>query len=168
MKHHRTRVVLNVVAALCIAGCGGKGEGTGRSTEAETVRVTLTADDQMKFDQNVLEVPAGTRVILTLEHVGKMSVEAMGHNFVLLEQGTDLDAFALAAASASQTEYIPARKLDRVVAHTRMLGGGESDTIVFLAPPAGTYRFICSFPGHYVMMRGDFIVRAAPAPQGGA
>jgi azurin len=42
--------------------------------------------------------------------------------------------------------------------YTRMLGGGESDTITFDAPEPGTYIFICSFPGHYQLMMGEFIV----------
>ena len=160
MKFTRAHFALFVLAVLLV-GCGGDGGGGGQAGDVPTVRLTITGDDQMKFDQKVLEVAEGTRVILTLKHIGKMSVEAMGHNFVLLQPGTDLDAFALAAASAVESEYIPARKQDRVIAHTRMLGGGQSDTIVFLAPPPGTYKFICSFPAHYTMMQGDFIVRAA-------
>ena len=39
-----------------------------------------------------------------------------------------------------------------------MIGGGESDTITFDAPEPGTYIFICSFPGHYQLMMGEFIV----------
>jgi azurin len=40
-----------------------------------------------------------------------------------------------------------------------MLGGGETDTIVFEVPAPGTYKFICSFPAHYMKMQGDFVVR---------
>jgi azurin len=39
-----------------------------------------------------------------------------------------------------------------------MLGGGETTTIAFTAPAAGTYDYICSFPGHYGMMKGKLIV----------
>jgi azurin len=39
------------------------------------------------------------------------------------------------------------------------LGGGETDVIEFQAPPAGEYEFLCSFPGHYAMMRGKFVVK---------
>ncbi len=152
MKLTRALVVPLVLVALGLAGCGGK-------DPDGTFRVTLLCDDQMKFDKKVIEVPAGAEIALTLEHTGRIAVDVMGHNFVLLEQGTDLDTFAMAAASAKKTGYIPPRKRDEVIAHTRMLGGGDSDTIVFAAPPAGTYEFICSFPGHYLKMRGDFIVR---------
>ena len=83
----------------------------------------------------------------------------MGHNVVVLLPDTDLDRFARAAARAGATDYIPPNMRDQVVAHTRMLGGGESDTIRFPAPAPGTYPFLCSFPGHYLAMRGTLIVR---------
>lgn len=141
------------VSALLLVGCGGDDQ------DGQAARVTIAGNDQMKFDKTVIEVPAGARVILTLRHTGKMSVRAMGHNFVLLRQDADVDGFARAAAGAKATDYIPARKQDQVIAHTRMLGGGDNDTITFLAPAPGTYRFICSFPGHYLAMQGDFVVR---------
>ncbi|MBT3344964.1 MAG: azurin [Gemmatimonadetes bacterium] len=146
-------IVSLAVAVLLLVGCGGNDQG------GNSVRVTIAGSDQMKFDRATIEVPAGARVILTLEHRGRMSVGAMGHNFVLLQQGVDLDGFARAAARAGTTDHIPPRKQDQVIAHTRMLGGGETDTITFEAPAPGTYKFICSFPGHYLAMRGDFVVR---------
>ena len=39
-----------------------------------------------------------------------------------------------------------------------MLGGGESDTITFNPPEPGVYTFICTFPGHYMLMMGEFHV----------
>ena len=39
-----------------------------------------------------------------------------------------------------------------------MIGGGQTTSITFTAPAAGTYDFICSFPGHSGLMKGKFIV----------
>lgn len=153
------RLFVLFFATLAFAGCGGGDQGDGGAADANTVQVTITGNDQMKFDKKVIEVPAGATITLTLKHVGKMPLETMGHNWVLLAQGTDLDAFARASASAKDTDYIPARRKDQVIVHTRMLGGGESDTITFTAPAKGSYKFICSFPGHYLAMQGFFIVR---------
>ena len=121
------------------------------------VEVKLTANDQMQFSKNEIRVKEGQTVRLTLEHIGEMAENVMGHNFVLLKQGTDISQFGQAAAGAAENGYIPVGT-DKVIAHTEMLGGGESDTIEFQAPPAGTYEFICSFPGHYAVMKGTFIV----------
>ena len=99
----------------------------------------------------------GKKVKLTLRHTGKQPVEVMGHNFVLLTQGTEIPAFGAKASAARDNGYIP-EGTDAVIVHTKMLGGGQSDTIEFEAPEPGTYDFICSFPGHYSVMKGKFIV----------
>lgn len=121
------------------------------------VQVNLTGDDMMKFNLNEIRVKAGETVRLTLTHVGQLPVNAMGHNFVLLQQGTDVVDFATKAATASGNEYIP-EGTEEIIVNTEMIGGGEETTIEFTAPEAGSYDFICSFPGHYVQMRGKFIV----------
>lgn len=121
------------------------------------VEVQLTGDDQMKFNLKEIRVKAGQTVKLTLKHVGQLEENVMGHNFVLLKQGTDLAQFAQQAASAKSNDYIP-QNTDKVIANTEMIGGGEETTIEFKAPAAGTYDFICSFPGHYIQMQGKFIV----------
>lgn len=170
--------MLFVLAAVVMVGCGEKKEkeetftigdenrsettapGTTRSqnsAEEGVTEVSLTADDQMRFNKNEIRVKAGQTVRLTLEHVGQMEKNVMGHNFVLLEQGTNINEFGQRAVQAADNNYIP-QNADEVIANTAMLGGGESDTIEFEAPAPGTYEFICSFPGHYAVMRGKFIV----------
>ena len=59
---------------------------------------------------------------------------------------------------ASKNDYIPA-KSSEIIAHTAMIGGGETTEIEFVAPEPGVYDYICSFPGHYAMMRGKLIVK---------
>jgi azurin len=81
----------------------------------------------------------------------------MGHNFVLLKAGTDLAKFTAAAATSAATDYIPADK-SAIIANTGLVGGGESTTIEFTAPEAGTYDYICSYPGHYAVMKGKLKV----------
>jgi azurin len=39
-----------------------------------------------------------------------------------------------------------------------LIGGGESTTIEFEAPEKGEYTFLCTFPGHFGLMNGKFIV----------
>jgi azurin len=127
------------------------------SQDENVVEITITGNDQMQFNLAEMKVKAGQTVRLTLKHVGKMDKNVMGHNWVLLTKGTEIGAFGLAAVESKATDYIPAGT-DKVIAHTKLLSGGESDTIEFVAPAAGTYDFICSFPGHYALMKGKFIV----------
>ncbi|TRZ46437.1 azurin [Robertkochia solimangrovi] len=160
-----------LLLTLFIVGCGQdkkKKEGFEyqQQTEKETPAATesksqneivITADDMMKYNKKEIRVKAGEKVTLTLKHIGKLDKKVMGHNWVLLKQGVDLVDFATEATTAMNNEYIPEGSEDFIV-HTKLLGGGESDTITFDAPEPGTYQFLCSFPGHYGMMQGTFIV----------
>ncbi|MEM9078561.1 MAG: azurin [Bacteroidota bacterium] len=118
--------------------------------------IALSSNDLMQFDKSELRVKAGKTVTLTLRHTGKMEKVVMGHNFVLLAEGTDLGDFAAKAAVARETEYIP--ESDAIIAYTKLIGGGETTTISFEPPAVGTYDYVCSFPGHYGIMQGKFIV----------
>ena len=119
--------------------------------------VVLSSNDQMKFDQSEIKVKAGGTVTLTLKHTGSMAKQVMGHNFVLLKAGTDLSNFAVQAMSAIDSDYVPAGS-DEIIANTKLIGGGEEVTITFDTPAVGTYDFLCTFPGHFAVMQGKFIV----------
>ncbi|MDB0038254.1 azurin [Polaribacter sp.] len=122
-----------------------------------TANILMTSNDVMKFNFKKMTVKAGQKVILTLKHTGKLDKRIMGHNVVILQKGVKLSAFASLAAAAKNNDYIPEGSTD-IIAHTKMIGGGESATVEFTAPEAGTYDFICSFPAHFAMMKGKFIV----------
>ncbi|WP_349294193.1 MULTISPECIES: azurin [Gracilimonas] len=123
----------------------------------DKVEVTIESNDRMQFDLSEIKVEAGQTVVLTLKHVGKLPKAAMGHNWVLLKQGVDIQTFGAAASKAAGNEYIP-EGTDDVIVHTKLIGGGQETTIEFTAPEAGTYDYICSFPGHYALMKGKLIV----------
>lgn len=123
--------------------------------------LTIEAKDSMQYNAKKFTVKAGQKVKLTLKHVGVMPKAAMGHNLVILKPEVEASAFAALAASAFQEEYFPAANADQTIAHTKLIGGGESTTIEFEAPAAGSYTFICTYPGHWGAMRGEMIVEAA-------
>lgn len=123
----------------------------------DKIEIILNASDAMKYDLSEIKVVAGQTVVLTLNHTGTLPAASMGHNFVLLKQGVVMADFASAAIGAKDSDYIPNDGND-VIAHTKVIGGGESDTVTFTAPEKGEYEFLCSFPGHYSMMKGKFIV----------
>ncbi len=128
------------------------------AVEMEVAEIVIEGNDQMKYNLSEMKVKAGQPVKLTLKHVGTMTVEVMGHNWVLLKPGVAKDDFGMEAMSAKETGYIPAKYQDMVIANTDMVGGGEETTIEFTAPEAGSYVFMCSFPGHFGAMHGTFIV----------
>ncbi len=121
--------------------------------------VVVEANDNMRFNVKKIVVNGGQKVKITLKHTGKASKEVMGHNIVIIKNDVKLNDFAQKANTAKDTDYIPAEYADSIIAHTKMIGGGEETTIEFDAPPAGTYEFVCSFPSHYALMKGKFIVK---------
>lgn len=179
-RNPTTTLIIQLFAILTLVffwACSGSSEEkstettTSTTTETETqaeeatetaesdngvIKLVINSDDLMRFDQGELRVKAGATVELTLNHTGQLPKTAMGHNVVILKPGTDIATFAQSAAAASENEYIP--EGDDVIVHTALIGGGESTSITFEAPAAGTYDFICSFPGHYALMQGKFIV----------
>ena len=166
------KTILAAATVLFLAACGNKQEATSTetttapaTTEApapepanEMADITISAGDDMKYDITEIYAKEGQKVKITLTHTGKAPVAAMGHNFVLLAAGVNIDEFAKAAAAAKDNDYIPADMAANVIAHTKTIGGGETTEVEFTAPAKGTYDFLCSFPGHYGMMKGQFIV----------
>ena len=157
-----------ISAAVVFFSCGDAASkkeplkiGMSTTTTPESSNQTtlaLTGNDAMQFDKKTLEASVGKPIKLTFRHVGKMDKRIMGHNFVLLKPDTNIVGFAnQAAASGAKTDWIPNDGV-AVIVHTKMLGGGQSDVIIFDAPAPGVYDFICSFPGHSSMMRGQLIV----------
>lgn len=124
---------------------------------ARTCAVTIVGNDQMKFDQGTIRLaPDCTEVSLTLRHSGKLAATVMGHNWVLTRTA-DFQAVANAGLRAKiEDSYLP-KDDPRVIAHTQVIGGGQSTTIRFPTgklDKGGAYTFFCSFPGHWAMMKG--------------
>jgi azurin len=129
---------------------------------AQEAKILITASDQMVYDTKEFEVTEGQKVILVLKNIGKIPVSAMGHNLVILEQGTMLPVFAAKCGEAKSTNYVPqdAESKKQIIAHTKLIGGGQLDKITFTAPTAGSYPFFCSYPGHFSVMQGVMKVKA--------
>src|SRR5690606_27203263 len=135
--------------SMLVASCGGG---------SNLVSLETSGNDAMQYDKKELRSTEGSFISLTLQHISSMSKYVMGHHHINLKEGVDMQAFATADMSEKDNDYFPASMSSDVIAHTKMIGGGESTTITFQAPPKGTYTFFCSFPGHYAMMQGQLIV----------
>ena len=124
---------------------------------AGTCDTTITGDDAMNFSIKNITVPQSCKnFTINFKHVGKMAKKAMGHNWVLVET-KDVNAVTADGIKAGiENDYI--KKGDgRIIASTKMIGGGEQATVSFDVSKltAGkTYTFFCAFPGHSGLMRG--------------
>lgn len=140
-----------ITLALLAAG------GIAAPAMAADCAITVEGNDQMQFNVKSIEVPKSCKnYTVTLKHVGKMPKSSMGHNFVL---STTADATAVAAdgmKAGAGADYVKAGDT-RVIAHTKVVGGGESTSVsidVSKLKAGGDYTYFCSFPGHSFIMKG--------------
>ena len=120
-------------------------------------KLEITGNDQMQYDKKELAVPASCKeVTVTLHHAGQLPAAAMGHNWVLVNT-PDLAAVANAGMGAGlPNDYIAAGD-KRVIAHTKVVGGGQTQSVTFSTAAlkaGGDYSYLCTFPGHNALMRG--------------
>jgi azurin len=142
---------LFVIASLFAAGLA----------HAQNCSIDLEGNDQIKFDKETITVDASCETItINLKHAGKLPVEAMGHN-VVITATADYQTVAQDGLKAGLAgDYVPADD-PRVIAHTEIVGGGETIAATFPGDKleAGSdYTFFCSFPGHSTSMKGRLIV----------
>ena len=131
------------------------------AAKSETINVSISAGDTMKYTVTKIEAAPGQKVVVELKNDGNMPKEAMAHNWVLLKAGVDPQAYSNAAVGAKSENYQPKSMADKVIASIGLLGPKESGKTSFTAPSApGTYAYLCSFPAHcQVGMRGILVVK---------
>jgi azurin len=126
---------------------------------ADPCKLEISGNDQMQYDKHELAAPASCKEItLTLHHSGKLPKEAMGHDWVLVN-AADVSAVANAGMGAGLANNYVAPGDKRVLANTKVVGGGESTSVTFptsILKPGGAYKYLCTFPGHYTLMNGTF------------
>jgi len=148
------------ITALALVACGpAPSSGGGEETSADGVRtVSITGNDQMQYNIHEIKAKPGETLRIKLTNIGRMPAQTMAHNWVLLQKMDAGAVNAFAMSASTKPDHLPDDKTP-IIAHTKMLGPGESDTIEVTAPSeAGSYPYICTFPGHAALMKGQFIV----------
>lgn len=125
-------------------------------TNGPDVAITVGTKPGLKFDITEIKVKAGARVALTFNNNDDML-----HNFVITTPGGAIDQVGKMAlemgVKGPELDWVPLS--DQVLFHTGLLQPETRETIYFEAPTkAGVYSFVCTFPGHYLVMRGNLIV----------
>ena len=121
---------------------------------------TIEGNDAMQYNADSITIPAScSQFTVNLKHVGKLAVNVMGHNFVVAKEadmaGINADGMAVAPEHVKPDDA-------RVIAHTRMIGGGESASVTFdvaRIKDTSPLKFFCSFPGHLSLMQGSLAVQ---------
>ena len=122
---------------------------------------TIEGSDAMQFNVGSIAVPAScSEFTITLKHTGTMPVAAMGHNVVIVAMADMQSVAADGIGAGAAADYVKPGDA-RVIAHSKLIGGGESTSFSF---PVGKleqgvpYEFFCSFPGHSTLMKGAITV----------
>ncbi|MEN8736183.1 MAG: plastocyanin/azurin family copper-binding protein, partial [Akkermansiaceae bacterium] len=130
-----------------------------RQKNLATVKVG-TIPERLLFTKTEFTVTSGQPVKLVFANT-----DATEHNLLILAKDTPIQEIGEAAnemardPEAAQKQYLPDDK--RIIHATRMLKKGQSQTLRFTAPTEpGTYPYLCTFPGHWTIMKGTMIVRA--------
>jgi azurin len=137
-------------------------DGNAALAAADSCSVAVSAGDDMVFDRKEIVIPRSCKKAqVTLKNTGTLPIQVMGHNWVLVRE-KDLDAFLRDAVSSGPSlDYIPPND-PRVIAHTKLLAGGESgvaEVDLKALHPGEPLIFVCSYPGHGASMRGSFIIK---------
>ena len=124
-----------------------------------SVFVLKTVREEMRYDTPRLVVEAGKPFEVIFENA-----DMMPHNILFVQPGTR-------QAIAESVQTMPPNKLDnqgrayipendqRVFGASRLLEPGQRETLKLTAPAEeGEYEYVCTFPGHWVIMWGKLVV----------
>lgn len=121
-----------------------------------------TVPNRMQYAPRQFAVKAGQHVKLTFSNPDQML-----HNFVLVDRGADEEVGTLAEKFATQPDaqakaYVPESK--KILQATGLVLPEGKAVLEFDAPKTpGEYPYICTFPGHWRVMRGVMVVVAENA-----
>ncbi|HCN76843.1 MAG TPA: dehydrogenase [Verrucomicrobiales bacterium] len=125
------------------------------------VFIVRTVHEQLRFDTTRLEVKAGKPFEIVFEND-----DVMPHNLVIVPPGKHME---IGTAAMTMTPdkldkqgraYLPAAFEKEVIAATKLLEPGQQETLKVRAPAQpGEYEYVCTFPGHALIMWGVLSVQ---------
>jgi azurin len=132
-----------------------------QSEEKTQREITINAIAGLKFDLMRIKVKPGERIKLTLKNADEMD-----HNLVITKPGTRqqvVEASHELGANGPKQNYVPLSS--NVLWSIPIVTPGQSAHIVFRAPAnEGVYPYVCTFPGHGLMMYGAMYVTPKDLP----
>ena len=110
----------------------------------------------MMYDVKEIALKPGKKIRLTFANQ-----DFMPHNILLVKPGkaddVGMKAMAL-GAKGFELNFVP--ESPDIIWSSKLVDPGKEQVIEFTAPAnAGDYPFICSFPGHHLIMRGVMKVK---------
>lgn len=127
---------------------------------ADPCKMLIESNDAMQYSVREMAIPANCNAVeVSLRHSGQMAAKVMGHDWVLARE-SDMSAIVNAGLAAGfKHGYLPEND-KRVIAATKIVGGGEVTTVTFstsVLQEGIRYAFFCTSPGHSSSMHGTFL-----------
>src|SRR5690348_3608039 len=98
---------------------------------AANCATTVEANDAMQFNVSSVSVPKTCKSFtVTLKHTGKLPRNVMGHDWVLTSAADQAGVEADGIKAGLDKDYVKPGDA-RVIAHTKVIGGGESASVSF-------------------------------------
>ena len=120
---------------------------------SKNTTITIQPWQQNGLFNNEFTVKAGESIRLVMDNTA--TIEAK-HNIVVLNDASKITEVGTQALT--EADYIPDNPA--IIAATPMADAGAQSEVTFTAPSTpGEYVFICTYPGHYMMMKGKMIVQ---------
>jgi azurin len=141
MKH-----LFIILLTAVLIGCGGE--------SFDKIIKIGTQGNQMKYDVSEIYAKAGSKI--KIEFINNADMETMKHNIVILKDKKFVKE--VGELSAKEDDYL-VENHEGILAYTTMIGPKESTELVLQVPTKkGKYPFICTYPGHYSVMKGILVV----------
>ncbi|MDD2053262.1 azurin [Pseudomonas putida] len=129
---------------------------------AAECKVDVDSTDQMSFNTKEITIDKSCKTFtVNLTHSGNLPKNVMGHNWVLSKAADMVGITTDGMAAGIDKNYLKDGDT-RIIAHTKIIGAGEKDSVTFDVSKltAGeSYQFFCSFPGHSSMMKGAVVLK---------
>ncbi|MBI6654663.1 azurin [Pseudomonas carnis] len=129
---------------------------------AAECKVTVDSTDQMSFNTKEITIHKSCKQFtVELTHSGNLPKNVMGHNWVLTTEANMQPVATDGMAAGIEKDYLKAGD-ERIIAHTKIIGSGEKDSVTFDVSKLKAdekYGFFCSFPGHISMMKGAVVLK---------
>jgi putative heme-binding domain-containing protein len=128
-----------------------------RQPIAKARAIQIEAGKNLTFATPSIRVKAGEPIRLTFKNP-----DVVPHNWVLIKPGTlpqvgNLTNRMLADPDAVAKHYVP--QSNDVLVYTDIISAQQSTTVYFRTPTQkGSYPFLCTFPGHWMVMNGEMLV----------
>ncbi len=164
------KIIIASMALALIYACGDSNK-TAESTTTATTETATSAEApktmeftvnaigntmaDMAYDTKEIKVKAGSIVKVNLTNQGTDA--SMLHNIVFVKQGSEKEVATEGINLKDQNYFNPQNS--NVIAGSAVANPGATVTLEFTAPTeAGTYTYICTYPGHWMKMQGVLIV----------